>query len=125
MISRVYDFWRQPESSARVKKIGGFLITYMYHPKDFIPEQDFGLFGYLDDAYFVSLVYEETLRDMKQRGAVISLQDREFLAQIQKIKKSVRMVIALEALQIETMLKEVLDESVESYIRLFEGSQAA
>ena len=43
------------------QNLTGFADLF-YHPKDFIPEDNQHLFGYLDDAYYVGLLYERILK---------------------------------------------------------------
>lgn len=42
---------------AEVRNLHGFMLTYLYHPLDFVRDDSYGLLGYLDDAYLVGSVY--------------------------------------------------------------------
>jgi uncharacterized membrane protein YkvA (DUF1232 family) len=54
--------WLESDNApSALKKVYGYLLTYVYHSLDFLPEQDYGFWGYLDDAYFAGIVYQETM----------------------------------------------------------------
>lgn len=108
LVSRAYRHWNSDAASSQIKRLGGFLLTYLYHPKDFLPEEEYGFFGYLDDAYLVLIVYESVLLDLQKNRVVISAWDEDFLSQCALWKKSVRAVIRDEAKRIDSMLEEIL-----------------
>src|SRR5262245_48291494 len=47
----------------RIRRLHNFVLAYLYNPTDLLPEKTEGLFGYLDDAYLVALVYETAMRE--------------------------------------------------------------
>lgn len=119
ILGRVYSLWSHIKSPSSVKVLGGYLLTYMYSPKDFLPEKTKGLFGYLDDAYFAALVYERVVEEVEKGGLTISREDENFLAQLEPLKKVAKLVLAEESRQIENMLKEILDGNLERYNSAF------
>ena len=60
LIAQIRAWSSEPKMPSHVKRLHGFVLTYLYHPFDFIPDEGTGLFGYLDDAYLVASVYERT-----------------------------------------------------------------
>jgi len=50
-------YWNRKGTPPDAKRISGFIMTYIYQPKDFLPEDSIGLFGYLDDTYMVVSAY--------------------------------------------------------------------
>lgn len=119
LISRAYRHWQSENASPDVKKLGGFLLTYLYHPRDFLPEEDYAFFGYLDDAYLVLIVYESVLRDLQRDDVSLDGWDQEFLENFPIWKKSVRQVIPDEAGKIEAMLKGILESREDALDALF------
>jgi uncharacterized membrane protein YkvA (DUF1232 family) len=105
-VERVHALWSKFPDQAPAKRAGGYLLTYLYHPKDFLAEEELGFFGYLDDAYFSALVYEFVLGELENRGRLLA-QDKAFLEDLEGLKAAARLVIPAEAEKIETMLKEI------------------
>lgn len=54
-----------------VKMFYASVLAYLLNPKDFLPEESYGLYGYLDDAYLVTSALQRTLghvpRPMRDR----------------------------------------------------------
>lgn len=48
---------------AELKRLYWHLLTYVYHGVDVLPEEDYGFWGYLDDAYFIGLAYANSLNE--------------------------------------------------------------
>lgn len=119
MVSRIYDAWSRIRTPAKSKNLGGFLLSYMYHPQDFLSEKEHGLFGYLDDAYLVALVYERVYKDLNHAGIRLDVSDEKLLENLVSFKKAARIVIAKESTKIENMLQEVERGSSETYYQVF------
>ena len=107
VVERVHELWRQFGKDLPARKVSGYLLTYLYHPKDFLDEDEHGLFGYLDDAYFAALVYEFVLARVQEAGNDLTAQDKRFLKEISNMKDAARLVIPNEAEKIEKMFKEI------------------
>lgn len=118
LMKRIQIHWKSKDANAASKKLGGFVFAYMYHPHDFLSEDEHGLFGYLDDAYVVASVYEHVLRN----SAKPSPEDQEFIQAIEKTKKYVEMIIPEESKKIEKMIGDVLnDKGYEKFASAFTG----
>lgn len=107
IIERVHVFWRQFPKEAPARRISGYLLTYLYHPTDFLSEDKHGLFGYLDDAYFAALVYENVLGEVKESGHSLSLTDRRFLKDVANMKAAAKLVIPDESKKIDALFNEI------------------
>lgn len=119
LVSRIYGLWASLKSPAQIKNAGGFLLTYMYHPKDFLPEETFGLFGYLDDAYFVAVVFEKLTQELKNQGIALTNQDERLAKDLTPLRKAARLVIKDEAKNIENMIEDILQGRREKFHVMF------
>lgn len=119
LVSRSYRHWQGEEASPAIKRLGGFLLTYLYHPKDFLPEEDYAFFGYLDDAYLVLIVYESVLQDLRRNGAELDAWDTDFLVNFPLWRKNVRQVIPGESAKIEEMLNRIVQNEKNALDELF------
>ena len=119
LVRRIRFHWEAQQSDAAIKKMGGFVFAYMYHPNDFLSKDEHGLFGYLDDAYLIASVYERVLK-----GSVKpSKEDLKYLETISKSKKYVQAVIPDETLKIEEMVEGALrDGRYEKFAGAFKGA---
>lgn len=109
------------EVPSSIKNLTGFALTYFYHPKDFIPENNQHLFGYLDDAYYVGLLYERILKSLVRARLTVSDFDRTFLKQFGLAKRSVRLVIPDESGRIEQMINRIQAGEETALANAFEG----
>ncbi len=108
LVRRMHAHWAGSSSGSEIKKLGGFMFIYLYQPKDFLPEDDHGLFGYLDDAYLVLIVYEKVVRLKANAEGVIDKDDEQYLKLIQESKRHVKAVIPKETKKIETMVENAI-----------------
>lgn len=118
MIAQVQAWSNDVRIPSNEKKLHGFMLTYLYHPLDFLPESGKGLFGYLDDAYFVGSVYSRTMRMM-------DYDKRRTLPNLAPITKSIeewlglaREVISAEAKKIDDLLDELAQGRFDAFDRL-------
>jgi len=107
MLTQIRAWMEEPGMSAELRRLQGFVLTYLYHPRDILPEGHNGLFGYLDDAFLVSLAFQRTLTERRGLGYDSSM-EREMAEQLPGWLESVREVIPREARQVELMLEELL-----------------
>ena len=56
-------WFESEEIPSHLRKVYWYLLTYVYHSTDLLPEEDYGFWGYLDDAYLIGLAYSKTLND--------------------------------------------------------------
>ncbi len=122
LVRRIHVHWEKSSAGSEIKRLGGFMFIYLYQPKDFLPEDEHGLFGYMDDAYLVLVVYEKVVRAAGHRGA-FDQEDEEYLKQIQASKRYIKAVIPKESKKIEVMVDKAIENG--EYIDFAEALSAA
>lgn len=125
LAERISHYLRLPGVPPSVKKAGAFLLIYLYHPKDFLPECEHGLFGYIDDAYFTAVVYEDLINKMRKARCCPARKDVDILKILPDFKKTIRRVIPEEAQGIERMYQDIKNGSVESFFEIFNLEETA
>lgn len=120
LVSRIYCYWNQSKSTAKSKKLGGYLLTYLYTPEDFLSAKEWGLFGYLDDAYFVAKVYTQVIDDVTREKKKIVGIDMKYYEEAKFLKKYVRAVIPKEAKKIDDMIFQLSEGNQKIYSEIFE-----
>lgn len=120
LVSRIYFYWNQSKSNTKSKKLGGYLLTYLYTPEDFLSAKEWGLFGYLDDAYFVAKVYTQVIDDVTKEKQKIAAVDLKNYEDAKFLKKYVRGVIPKEAKKIDEMILQLSDGNQKIYSKIFE-----
>lgn len=119
LASRIYFYWNQSKADAKSKKLGGYLLTYLYTPEDFLSTTEWGLFGYLDDAYFVGKIYIQLIDDAtkeKQKIAAVDLRNYE---KAKALNKYVRGVIPKETKKIDDMILQLREDNHKIYSEMF------
>ncbi|MBU9888380.1 MAG: DUF1232 domain-containing protein [Candidatus Omnitrophica bacterium] len=120
LLSRGLAYCGRKEVPASLKRSIGFTLTYLYHPRDFLPEDQGGLFGYLDDAYCVALVHEKVIRALQKARVKVQAADEDFLKQFGLTKRSVKAVIPEEAKAIGEMVAGVLKGDYGPFYSVFQ-----
>ena len=119
IINRVHHDWSSPEVSSDIKKISGFLLTYLYNPSDFLSEEEKGLFGFLDDAYFTFLVYDEIVNTLRNKGVAIPGDDLHALEKVTGFRENVEKVIPGECGKIREMFDNLKAGRTEGFTASF------
>lgn len=119
LVSRVYHYWNGSGSQSDIKKMGGYLLTYLYTPEDFLSTKEWGLFGYLDDAYFVAKVFTRVIDEVRAEGGRVAGKDLKYYDQAKYLKKYVRGVIPKEAEKIDAMIEEIKQGKSTLYETIF------
>lgn len=83
MLSHISQWALNATASPQVRTHHQFVLTYLYNPKDFMPEKTEGLFGYVDDAYLVSWVYQRSLGE----PGILSPRSKRLAAGVQELKQ--------------------------------------
>jgi uncharacterized membrane protein YkvA (DUF1232 family) len=52
-INVLNSYWNDKATPPDAKKLSGLVLSYTLKPNDFLPLENYGLFGYLDDAFIV------------------------------------------------------------------------
>lgn len=119
LLSRGLAYCNRGEVPAEIKKSIGFTLTYLYHPTDFLPEDNDKLFGYLDDAYCIALVYEKILKTFHKARIKLTAADEDFLRQFALTKRSIKAVIPEEGKAISEMIASVIKGNPDSFYAVF------
>ena len=115
LIAQIRAWLEEPALPPRLKRLHGFLLSNLYHPTDFLPEDSVGLFGYLDDAYFVGRVYARTMQhlDHRTRRTLPNLADLS--GQLAQWLELARQLLPAETQRIEQMLDGILEGKHEAF----------
>lgn len=120
VIERIhYYYGHLQKEDSKTKKLGGYLLTYLYHPKDLIGEE-WGLFGYLDDAYFAAVVFEKIIKEIEKGAQLLVEPNKEFNETLRHLKVTARSVIPQEAKKIDQMVEEIINGKLDSFTSVFE-----
>lgn len=119
LVSRIFMYWNKSDNKSKIKKMGGYLLTYLYTPEDFLSTKEWGLFGYLDDAYFTAKIYTQVIDEIKESGGKIAKSDSKYYEQAKYLKKYVRSVIPKETKKIDEMIYELKEGKSKLYENVF------
>ena len=119
LVSRIFLHWNKSENHSKVKKMGGYILAYLYTPEDFLSTSEWGLFGYLDDAYFAAKMYTQVIDEIKASGGKIVGIDFKYYDQAKYLKKYVRGVIPKETQKIDKMIFGLKDDKSKIYEDIF------
>lgn len=103
LVARCRDLSESKAVPGWLREFNGFLLTYLYHPIDFLPEDGLGLFGYLDDAYFVGRVFQM----IRERVPGISSSAEDLYRDLPMMLDSARTVLAPESAQVDRLISEI------------------
>lgn len=125
MIAQVQSWSNDSRIPSKEKKLHGFMLTYLYHPVDFLPESKKGLFGYLDDAYLVGSIYSRTMRlmDYDTRRTLPNL--APIATSVEEWLKLAREVISPEAKKIDELLEELVHGRLDVFDRVMAQNEIA
>ena len=118
MIAQIRDWSADPNMSSKLKNIHGFLLTYLYHPEDFFSDETHGLLGYLDDAYFVGRVYEETMKATDYTVRRYLPNQKNLGAQIHSWIEQTREILPEETRKIDQMMDELLQGNMSAFNKI-------
>jgi uncharacterized membrane protein YkvA (DUF1232 family) len=125
MIAQVHSWSNDARIPSKEKKLHGYMLTYLYHPVDFLPESGEGLFGYLDDAYFVGSIYSRTMRlmDYETRRTLPNL--GPLTDSIDEWLQMAREVISPEVKKIDELIEELVHGRMDAFDRLMAQNNMA
>jgi uncharacterized membrane protein YkvA (DUF1232 family) len=117
-LKQLTRYWNRKSTPADAKRLSGFMMTYIYQPKDFLPEDTIGLFGYLDDSYMVVQTYlkiqDHFLPDWHEKTA----EELELSNRARKLITAPRLVIPEVTQRIDRMLDELVAGDETDFDRL-------
>jgi uncharacterized membrane protein YkvA (DUF1232 family) len=113
VVSRIGRMISLEKEGSVVDRLAKYLLIYLYDPMDFLPEKDKGLFGYLDDAYFVAIVYIMILE--KSDPSLGSSEDEQTKKWIYTSLESVRYLIPDESRKIDKAVSDIVTNQILCY----------
>ncbi len=117
LMQRIHYYWKQPYVRGDVKGLSSYVFAYLYNTNDILPSDDHGLFGYLDDAYLVGLVYEHVLEEVSRQYLPIAPEDDDLREQVAQNQKSIVKVIPEEAKKMDELFENALSENYDSFAK--------
>jgi uncharacterized membrane protein YkvA (DUF1232 family) len=119
-LKQLSRYWNRKNTPPDAKRLSGFIMTYVYQPKDFLSEESIGLFGYLDDTYLVVSAYlkihDHFLTDWHDK----SPEDMDLTERAHKLITAPRLVIPEVTERIDLMLDKLVAGNVGVFEKLIE-----
>lgn len=107
VISRIEQIAQTEKPGSTARRLADQMLTYLKDPADFLPEQTEGLFGYVDDVYFASVVYLSILGNLSPSHR--TAEDRKNKEWIASGLALVRYVIPREAEKIDRVVSGIVE----------------
>jgi uncharacterized membrane protein YkvA (DUF1232 family) len=115
-------YWNRKDTPAEAKRVCGFIITYIYEPRDLLPEGKHELFGYLDDAYLVVQAYlrihESFLKDWRQ----LPSEDLKITERARRLITAPRMLIPDITAKIDNMVESLINGNNGDFDKIMSGN---
>jgi uncharacterized membrane protein YkvA (DUF1232 family) len=115
MISQLRIGFDVAKDNPALRRLHGFMMTYLYHPLDFVPDDDKGLFGYLDDAYFIGNIYHRMMLHLEAQKQQALSGANAFEQRIRPWLRLTRKVLPQEAARIDRMLDDLSQAECDSF----------
>lgn len=123
MIQQIRAWTEEDKLQASIKRLHGYTLTYLYHPHDFLPEEPYGLFGYLDDAYLVGKVYAYTLLQSEPSKLRFISDQTNFSKVIGSWLDLTRKILPNETQQIDDLFHKLTLGDESSFKKVMAGNQ--
>lgn len=107
MIYQIERWSEEPAQPPTIKKLHSFALRYLYHPTDFLSEDNLGFFGYVDDAYLVASVYQRTMDDRDWVGLKPFIEHPDIAKNVTGWIDAARLLIPKETTRMDHMLDEL------------------
>lgn len=104
-----------PATPSGVKALTSFAMTYLYHPRDLLPENELGLLGYLDDAYVVASAVQRSAGHSQSTPRRWSLDMDEILQQAPRWLEIARKALPKETRKLDQMLDDLENGKTELF----------
>jgi uncharacterized membrane protein YkvA (DUF1232 family) len=108
MIAQIRDWSDDPNMPSNLKHVHEYMLTYLYNPVDFLNYKTYGLMGYLDDAYLVGRVYEETMNETKYIAIHYLNNQKDLSKKLHSWLEKTREILPEETRKIDQMVHELL-----------------
>ena len=118
LIEQIRAWSNDSDIPVEEKKLNGFVLTYLYHPVDFLPEAEYGFFGYLDDAYMVGKIFARMTARLQVKQVKMTDNILDISRNINDWLEKVRQVIPEEVKKIDALIDDLSQGHLESFDRL-------
>jgi uncharacterized membrane protein YkvA (DUF1232 family) len=105
LIGRIRDLSDDTSLTPDLRRLNQYVLIYLYHPYDFIPEETSALFGYLDDAYLVGAVYSRLRRFASTAPRQATAED--LTRDLEASLEVVRLIVPKETRRIDQLIEEL------------------
>jgi uncharacterized membrane protein YkvA (DUF1232 family) len=105
-------WFESPHTPPELRRIYGYVLTYVYHTVDLVPEEDYGFWGYLDDAYLVGMAYQKALEYNQYQPTTLP---GTFNQQLPKWLAEVRQVIPQETETLDHLFGKLLRGELDAF----------
>lgn len=119
MLQMLDVVWRQPELPPDIKRLSGYVRTYLWHPDDFLPDREGYLLGYADDAYLAASVLVRAVDLLPAEHALKTRQYWAFVQDIRRLKGVAVEAIPRQAQRVDTMVDQLLEGNPREFLSLF------
>jgi len=126
MIRQVYAWRSMPSMKPEIKKLNHFMLAYLYDPVNFLPNEPYGLFGYLDDAYFVGSVLHLTVGNMGLQNARYLPSSAELPKDLEPWLNLARQTLPRETKMIDQLINNVLqgrEDNIQRLVSVIESAE--
>lgn len=122
-LKQLSSYWNDKNTPTKAKKLSGLIISYIYQPDDFLPENDNGLFGYVDDAYVAVSsflrIQDLYLRDWHEK----TTEEIDLEKRARTLIVAPRIVIPNEVARIDRMIDSFMEGKIESFEEFLEAKE--
>lgn len=124
MIQQIRAWMEDDKLQAPVKRLHGYMLTYLYHPQDFLPEEPYGFFGYLDDAYLIGKIYSFTLHQSEPSKPRFMSDQTDFSKVISDWLNLARKILPKETKKIDELFHQLTAGDESSFGKVMMGIHA-
>lgn len=118
LLKRLRRLWEDPQLPSEVKNLSGYIVTYLYHSQDVIPEDEDCLFGYVDDAYLIASTYLQAADFLSHDHPLKRDQERQLILRTRELVSLARRVIPREAEMSEGMAEALVAGDDQEFQRI-------
>lgn len=117
LLQQINSWIESPEVPKNIKQLYWYLMTYLYHSLDVLPEEEFGFWGYLDDAYFAGLAYQKILNEYRLLPAG-GQSPSTFASQIEGWLQKTRQVLPTQTETLDLLFAKLLMGQKEAFVEV-------
>lgn len=119
-LKQLSSYWNDKHTPAKAKKLSGLIISYIYQPDDFLPENNNGLFAYVDDAYVAVSAFLRVQDLYIRNWQDKSSEEIDLEKRAHKLIIAPKIVIPNEVARIDSMIDSFMEGKIESFAEFLE-----